>query len=59
LNVLDRNLVEQLAAALGTNPGLVEKDWHVVRALGVLVSLDHTDAAPVFSGGASLSKGWR
>ncbi len=30
--MLDRNLVEQLAYALGTNPGLVEKDWHVVRA---------------------------
>jgi hypothetical protein len=37
---------------------LVEKDWHVVRALGVLASLDHTGAAPVFSGGTSLSKGW-
>lgn len=56
--MLDRNLVEQLATALGTNPGLVEKDWHVVRALGVLASLDHTDATPVFSGGTSLSKGW-
>jgi hypothetical protein len=58
LNVLARNLVEQLATALGTNPGLVEKDWHVVRALGVLASLDHSDATPVFSGGTSLSKGW-
>jgi hypothetical protein len=58
LNVLDRNLVEQLASALGTNPGLVEKDWHVVRALGVLALLDHPDATPVFSGGTSLSKGW-
>lgn len=56
--MLDRNLVEQLATALGTNPGLVEKDWHVVRALGALASLDRTDAIPVFSGGTSLSKGW-
>jgi hypothetical protein len=58
LNVLARHLVEQLANVLGTNPGLVEKDWHVVRALGVLASLDHADATPVFSGGTSLSKGW-
>jgi len=56
--VLARHLVEQLANALGTNPGLVEKDWHVVRALGVLASLDHTGAIPVFSGGTSLLKGW-
>lgn len=56
--MLDKHLVEQLASTLGTNPGLVEKDWHVVRALGVLASLDHEDATPVFSGGTSLSKGW-
>jgi hypothetical protein len=34
--VLDRNIVEQIAADLGTRPGLIEKDWHVVRAIGVL-----------------------
>lgn len=56
--MLDKHLVEQLASVLGTNPGLVEKDWHVVRALGILASLDHEDATPVFSGGTSLSKGW-
>ncbi|MFZ2447583.1 MAG: nucleotidyl transferase AbiEii/AbiGii toxin family protein [Syntrophobacteraceae bacterium] len=56
--MLDRPLIEQLANVLGTNPGLVEKDWHVVRALGVLASLDYTDVTPVFSGGTSLSKGW-
>ncbi|MFZ0943553.1 MAG: nucleotidyl transferase AbiEii/AbiGii toxin family protein [Syntrophobacteraceae bacterium] len=56
--MLARHLVEQLANVLGTNPGLVEKDWHVVRALGVLASLDHAGATPVFSGGTSLSKGW-
>ena len=58
MNVLARHLVEQLATVLGTNPGLVEKDWHVVRALGVLALRDHVDATPVFSGGTSLSKGW-
>ena len=57
-NVLDQRLVELLAAELNTNPGLVEKDWHVVRAIGILASLDHGDVTPAFSGGTSLSKGW-
>jgi hypothetical protein len=56
--MLDRNLVERVAGALATDEGLVEKDWHVVRALGVLAALDHGGALPAFSGGTSLSKGW-
>lgn len=56
--MLNPSLVKELAAALGINPDLIEKDWHVVRALGVLASLDHIGASPVFSGGTSLSKGW-
>jgi hypothetical protein len=55
--VPDRRLVEQAAAALFTNPGLVEKDWHVVRAIGVLAALDHGAVKPAFSGGTSLFKG--
>ena len=54
----DRRLVEQAAADLGTDPGLVEKDWHVVRALSVIATLGDTGITPVFSGGTSLSKGW-
>jgi hypothetical protein len=56
--VLDRRLVETIAAALGAKPGLVEKDWHVVRVLAVLASLDHGNVKPAFSGGTALSKGW-
>jgi hypothetical protein len=56
--VPDRRLVEEIAADLGTVPGLVEKDWHVVRALGVIAQLDHAGMQPAFSGGTSLSKGW-
>lgn len=56
--MLDRQLVEELAAELGTMPRMVEKDWHVVRALGVLSGIDHGDVRPVFSGGTSLSIGW-
>jgi len=56
--VLDKTLIENVAGALGTRPGLIEKDWHVVRALGVLAALKHQDIGPVFSGGTSLAKGW-
>lgn len=56
--MLDPHLVETIASALGTQPGLVEKDWHVVRAIAVLAALDHGDAYPIFGGGTSLSKGW-
>jgi hypothetical protein len=59
LNVPDRRLVELVARDLNTNPGLVEKDWHVTRAIGVLAALDHGGAVPAFGGGTSLSKGWQ
>jgi len=57
--VPDRRLVEEVAAALGTRPGLVEKDWHVVRAIGVIASVNAAGMIPAFSGGTSLSKGWQ
>ena len=56
--MLDRRLVERLAEDLGTSPGLVEKDWHVVRALGVIAKVHPAGMMPAFSGGTSLSKGW-
>jgi hypothetical protein len=56
--VLDRRLVEDAANRLDADPGLVEKDWHVTRAIGVLASLDHGGAIPAFGGGTSLSKAW-
>jgi hypothetical protein len=56
--VPDRRLVEEVAAALGTNPGLVEKDWHVVRAISVIAGVETGGMMPAFSGGTSLSKGW-
>jgi hypothetical protein len=56
--VPDRRLVEEVAAALGARPGLVEKDWHVVRAIGVIAGVDTAGMMPAFSGGTSLSKGW-
>ena len=57
--MLNRRLVEDIANRLRPGgEGLIEKDWHVVRAIGVLAGLDHGDARPVFSGGTSLSIGW-
>jgi Nucleotidyl transferase AbiEii toxin, Type IV TA system len=57
--VLDRRLVEDIANRLRPGgEGLIEKDWHVVRAIGVLAKLDHGEVRPVFSGGTSLSIGW-
>jgi hypothetical protein len=57
--VLDRRLVEDVASRLRPGgEGLIEKDWHVVRAISVLATLDHGDALPVFSGGTSLSIAW-
>jgi len=34
--VLARRLVEDVASRLDADAGLVEKDWHVTRAIGVL-----------------------
>jgi Nucleotidyl transferase AbiEii toxin, Type IV TA system len=56
--VLDRRLVEDVASRLDADAGLVEKDWYVVRAIGVLAAFDHGEVKPAFSGGTSLSKGW-
>lgn len=54
--MLDRRLVEDIANRL--RPGgeaLIEKDWHVVRAIKAHAALDHGDMRPAFSGGTSLS----
>lgn len=56
--MLDRRLVEKLAAERAIDEGLIEKDWHVVQALGVIAAMNHGGAVPAFSGGTSLSKGW-
>lgn len=57
-SVLDGQLIGQIADTLGTNPGLVEKDWHVVRAIRTLAGLDLGQTSLVFAGGTCLSKAW-
>lgn len=41
------------------SPALVEKDWHVVRALAVLRNVDSGNARLVFGGGTALSRAHR
>lgn len=36
MSVLDPRLVEQIAEELLTEPGLIEKDWYLVRAIGAM-----------------------
>ena len=56
--MVDRRLIERVAGAIGTQEALVEKDWHVIRAIKVIETVRHESAQAVFSGGKSLSKGW-
>jgi hypothetical protein len=57
--VQDPRLFEQIADALGTNPSLVEKDWHVVQAIKAISNADLAPAALIFTGGTCLSKAWK
>jgi len=61
LNVeLTQELCVDVAAALGLpHPGLVEKDFHVVRALAVLQGIEIEGARLVFGGGTSLCRAYR
>jgi hypothetical protein len=56
--VLDPDLIKRIASDLRSEPNLIEKDWHVVRAIGVIAQVDHRGMMPAFSGGTSLSKAW-
>lgn len=57
--MFDAQRTRQLAAALLTDERYIEKDWHVVRALSVIASVDVLGVTPVFSGGTSLAAAWR
>ena len=41
------------------SPALVEKDWHVVKALGAITAADTAPARLVFGGGTALSRAHR
>ena len=50
--------LERLAGALSCAEGLVEKDWHVVRALAALAGIEHEGIRLCFGGGTSLSRAY-
>jgi predicted nucleotidyltransferase component of viral defense system len=41
------------------SPGLVEKDWHVVRALAAIAAVDAGEFRLVFGGGTALSRAYK
>jgi hypothetical protein len=49
LSVLDPALVERIASDLRSEASLVEKDWHIVRALGVIAMVDRAGIPPHIS----------
>ena len=55
----DPTLIEDIAVELGVDPSFIEKDWHAVRLIALLNGIAHEGMCPVFSGGTSLSKGYR
>jgi len=57
--VFDPELIRDVALALRTQERYIEKDWHIVRALGVIASITVDGVTPVFSGGTSLSTAWQ
>lgn len=57
---LTPDLCVEVAEALALpHPGLVEKDYHVVRALQALAAVEHVGARLVFGGGTSLCRAYR
>ena len=42
-----------------TSPALVEKDWHVVKALGAITAAKTAPTRLVFGGGTALSRAHR
>jgi hypothetical protein len=59
LSSFDEESVRKLAAALFTNEGYIEKDWHLVRALAIMASITVPGVKAAFSGGTSLSSAWQ
>lgn len=57
---LTPELCVDVADALGLpHPGLVEKDYHVVRALQALKDVEYSSSHLVFGGGTSLCRAYR
>lgn len=59
MSAFDADKVKQVAIALQTNERYIEKDWHLVRALGIISSIKAEGITLAFSGGTSLSRAWQ
>lgn len=55
---IDQNFIGAIAADLGVNASLVEKDWYAMRIVAVVGAVTTPQMHLVFSGGTSLSKGY-
>lgn len=55
----DARDIQLAAAAFQTDERYIDKDWHLVRAVGLIAALGRDGVRPVFSGGTSLSAAWR
>jgi Nucleotidyl transferase AbiEii toxin, Type IV TA system len=53
------NVVELIESKFKINPAFTEKDWYTQHILGVIHRFESDEFEPVFSGGTSLSKGYR
>jgi predicted nucleotidyltransferase component of viral defense system len=56
---LPLDLIESLQFDFGIEPVFIEKDWYTQHILGVIAKFESDEFQPVFSGGTSLSKGYR
>jgi predicted nucleotidyltransferase component of viral defense system len=55
---IDQNFIGSIAADLGVNASLVEKDWYAMRIVAVVAAITTPQMHLVFAGGTSLSKGY-
>lgn len=55
----EQELVVAVATELAVDPSFVEKDWHATQLIATVAAVTPDDLQPVFSGGTSLSKGYR
>lgn len=56
--LVDKNIIEDIALKLKTNPSFVEKDLYAVKILKELSGFNQENAKLVFTGGTCLSKGY-
>lgn len=56
---LDKPLIQETSLTVDINPAYIEKDYYVVELLKIIASFQTEDFDVVFTGGTSLSKGFK